>query len=271
MTDITYWQNMTTADFNGLDPETTVALMPLGAMEQHGPHLPISTDATIAESLCVEAASLVPEGTTVLVLPTQEIGKSTEHIEFEGTLTHSAKTLLDSWMEIGESVARAGIKKIVFVNGHGGQPQVMEIVCRELRAKLKILTVGCSGWSFGSPDVDVPADERRHGIHAGQVETSIMLHLRPDLVKMEHAKSYQGLLKDVEQRYEKLRILGSSYVGWLSHDLHSDGCSGDATKATAELGKVYFDHYASSLATLLSEVADYPLEWIRENRDAWNR
>jgi creatinine amidohydrolase len=265
-----FWQDMTTADFVGLDPNTTIALLPLGAMEQHGPHLPISTDATIAESLCIRAAANVSDDITVLVLPTQDIGKSTEHIQFEGTLTHSAKTLLDIWMEVGESVARAGIRKLVFVNGHGGQPQVMEIICRELRSKLDMLTVGCSGWSFGSPEADVPHDERCNGIHAGQVETSIMLHLRPDLVRMEHAKNYQGLLSEVAEKYDRLRILGSTYVGWLSNDLHPEGCSGDATKATAELGKLYVDHYSQALSELLNDVADYPLEWIR-NREDWKR
>lgn len=262
-----YWQDLTTEDFTKLDPERTVALLPLGAIEQHGPHLPVSTDATIAEQLCERAAKLVPDDVSLLVMPTQDIGKSTEHLQYEGTLTHSAESLLQSWMNIGESVARAGLRKLVFFNAHGGQPQIMEICCRELRVKCKMMTVGCSGWSFGAPSTDVPQDERRHGIHAGCVETSIMLHLRPDLVKMDKAQNYSGLLADIEKEYKRLRVIGSTYMGWVSNDLHPAGCSGDATAANAELGKVYVDHYTQALAELLVEVSDYSLDNIRDRSD----
>lgn len=261
------WQDLTTEDIAALDPATTVALLPVGAIEQHGPHLPLSTDATIAEELSRRAASMVPSACPVLVLPTQAVGKSSEHLQFEGTLTHTTKTLLDSWMEIGDSVARSGIKKLVFFNAHGGQPQIMEICCRELRIKHKMLVVGCSGWSFGAPNTDVPSDERRHGIHAGMVETSMMLYLAPSLVKMEKAQNFKGLLAEVENEYEHLRVLGSTYMGWLSNDLHPQGCSGDATGATSELGQLYVDHYVGGLAKLLAEISRYPLSNIRDRSD----
>ncbi len=261
------WQDLSTDEFAELDPERTVALLPVGAIEQHGPHLPVSTDATIASSLCAAAGELVSDDVPLLIMPTQDIGKSTEHIQYEGTLTHTAETLLSSWMEIGESVARSGIRKLMFFNAHGGQPQVMEICCRELRVKCKMMAVGCSGWTFGSPDADVPADEVRHGIHAGTVETSMMLHLRPDLVKMDKAQNFDGLLADVEADYEHLRVLGSTYMGWISNDLHPAGCSGDATKATAELGKLYCDHYIKGLAKLIAEVSEYPLSRLRDRED----
>lgn len=262
-----FWQDLTTEDFTHLDPDKTVVVLPVGAIEQHGPHLPVSTDATIAEELSVRGAKLVPEDIPVLVLPTQDVGKSTEHLQYEGTVTHTAETLLHSWMEIGDSVARAGLKKLVFFNAHGGQPQIMEICCRELRIKHKMLTVGCSGWSFGTPESEVTADERRHGIHAGQVETSIMLHLRPDLVKMEKAQNFDGLLAEMEQDYQRLRVIGSTYMGWVSNDLHPAGCSGDATGATAELGKKYVDHYSKGFAELLTDMSNYPLSNIRDRSD----
>lgn len=265
-----YWQDLTTEDFDHLDAERTVALLPVGAIEQHGPHLPVSTDATIAEELSVRAATLVPPEIPLLLLPTQHIGKSTEHLQFPGTLTHSAENLLQSWMEIGDSVARSGVKKLVFFNAHGGQPQVMEICCRELRIKHKMLTVGCAGWSFGPPpDSPVPADERRHGIHAGTVETSMMLYLRPALVHMDKARNFSGLLKQMESEYQYLRIIGSTYTGWVSQDLHPLGCSGDATKATLEIGELYVKHYAAGLAGLLKDVSAYPLSNIRDRAD-WN-
>lgn len=262
-----FWQDLTTNDFDGLDVNTTVALLPVGAIEQHGPHLPVSTDATIAEELCLRAARLVPQEVPLLVLPTQDIGKSTEHLQFRGTLTHTAENLLQSWLEIGDSVARSGVKKLVFFNAHGGQPQIMEICCRELRIRHKMLTVGCAGWSFGAPVTDVPPDERRHGIHAGQVETSIMLYLRPELVKMEKAKNFSGLLARMETDYKYLRVIGSTYMGWVSNDLHPAGCSGDASKATAAIGEAYVTHYSKCLSELLKEVSTYPLSNIRDRAD----
>ena len=258
---------MTTSDFRSLDPERTVALLPLGAIEQHGPHLPLGTDATIAEEMCRRAAALTPD-TPVLLLPTERVGKSTEHAQYEGTLTHSAETLLSAWMEIGASVALAGVRKLVFFNGHGGQPQIMEICCRELRIRHDLLCIGSGGGSFGAPpDSTVPADERRFGIHAGTVETSIMLHLAPDLVRMEHARDFSGLLAEVEASYDTLRVIGGTYVGWQAQDLHPDGCSGDARQATAAIGKIYVDHIAQGLARLLADASRYPLSNIR-NRPA---
>ena len=261
---VTYWQDLTTNDFQAIDPETTVALLPLGAIEQHGPHLPVSTDATIAEEMCVRAAALVGDEIPLLVMPTQSVGKSTEHLQFEGTLTHTAETLLHSWMEVGDSVARAGVKKLVFFNGHGGQPQIMEICCRELRIKHDMLCVGSSGWSFGPPpESEVPQDERRWGIHAGTVETSIMLYLRPELVHMEHARDFHGLLPQVEEDFERLRVIGSTYMGWQAQDLHPDGCSGNAEDADPAIGEIYVSHITRGLAELLGEVSRYPLNRIR--------
>lgn len=263
------WQDLSTDEFCELDLSTAVALLPVGAIEPHGPHLPVSTDATIAEEISRRAATLVPENIPLLVLPTQSIGRSLEHGQFEGVLTHQTKTLIDSWMEIGESVSKAGIKKLVFFNAHGGQPQIMEICCRELRIKFDMLVVGCAGHSFGSPVCeDIPADERKYGIHAGQVETSIMLHLVPELVKMNKAKNYRGLLAQVEERFKWLRVIGSTYMGWQAQDLHKHGCSGDASLASAEIGKLYCDHYINALSEMLVEVSEYPIDWVR-NRDTW--
>lgn len=258
---VTYWQDLTTKDFKSLDPDTTVALLPLGAIEQHGAHLPISTDATIAEEICMRAAAQLGNEIPLLVLPTQSVGKSTEHLQYEGTLTHSAETLLRVWMEVGDSIARAGVKKLVFFNAHGGQPQIMEICCRELRIKHDMLCIGSSGRSFGPPP-DAP--DSLWDIHAGTVETSIMLYLRPELVHMEHAKNFQGLLPKVEEEFEYLRVIGSTYMGWQAQDIHPDGCSGDATKGDPALGEIYVSHMSRGLANLLEEVSRFPLNLIRD-------
>lgn len=254
-----YWQDLTSEDFDELDPETTVAVMPLGAIEQHGPHLPVSTDAVIAEEMAKRALEQLPEDVPALLMPTQAVGKSNEHLDFAGTLTLSAKTLIDVWYEVAEGIRRAGLNKILFVNAHGGQPQVMEIVARELRVKQQILAVSSSWWHMGMPEGLVGAEELRHGIHGGTVETSIMLHLRPELVKMDKAQNFISVLPATEEANERLRYVGGVGIGWQAQDLHPLGVAGDASAATPEIGKAVVTHVTSALTTLIGEVSRHPL------------
>ena len=254
-----YWQDLTSDDFAALDPETTVAVMPLGAIEQHGPHLPVSTDAVIAEEMAKGALEKLSDEVPALLMPTQAIGKSNEHLAFAGTLTLTAKTLIDVWYEVAEGIRRAGLNKILFVNAHGGQPQVMEIVARELRVKQQILAVSSSWWHMGLPEGLVAADEIRHGIHGGTVETSIMLHLRPGLVKMDKAENFVSVLPATEDANERLRYVGGVGIGWQAQDLHPLGVAGDASAATPEIGEAVVTHVTSALAQLISEVSRHPL------------
>ncbi|WP_282604355.1 creatininase family protein [Pelagibius sp. Alg239-R121] len=254
-----YWQDLTTDDFADLDPETTVAIMPLGAIEQHGPHLPVSTDAVIAEEMAKRSLQILPEAVPALLMPTQAIGKSNEHLAFAGTLTLTPKTLIDVWYEVAEGIKRAGLSKILFVNAHGGQPQVMEIVARELRVKQGILAVTSSWWHMGLPEGLVAAEEIRHGIHGGTVETSIMRYLRPDLVKMDKAANFVSVLPETESTNERLRYVGGVGIGWQAQDLHPLGVAGDASAATTEIGEAVVKHATSALAQLITEVSRHPL------------
>lgn len=253
------WQDMTTDDFATLDRDRTVAVMPLGAIEQHGPHLPLSTDAVIAEEIAKRALEQVPEAIPALLMPTQAVGKSNEHLDFAGTLTLTSKTLIDLWYEVAEGVKRAGLAKILFINAHGGQPQVMEIVARDLRVRLGMMAVTSNWWHMELPAGLVPEDERRHGIHGGTVETSIMLHLRPELVRMDKAQDFRSVLPDMEARYRRLRALGGIGIGWQAQDLHPLGVAGDATAATAELGAKITDHVTAGFAELIEEISVHPL------------
>ncbi|MEA2741496.1 MAG: creatinine amidohydrolase, partial [Acetobacteraceae bacterium] len=172
------WQDLTWANFRAL-PDDAVAVLPVAAVEQHGPHLPVSVDATINAGILARALALLPEGATVLALPMQVVGLSVEHVRFPGTLTLSAETLIAVLTEIGRSVDRAGVRRLVILNTHGGQPQVVDIVCRRLRAS-DMFAVNCMASRLGlPPDIVLSPDEQRHGIHGGLVETSLMLHLRP--------------------------------------------------------------------------------------------
>lgn len=256
------WQDLTTVDFESLDPGRTVAVLPVGAVEQHGPHLPLATDALVAAAVA-EAAAEAAAGLAVLLLPTMPVGKSNEHIDFPGTLTLPAETLIALWREIGESVARSGVRKMLFVNAHGGQPQVMEIVARELRVRHEMLCVTSSWWHMGLPDGLVPPDEQRHGIHGGLVETSLILHLAPDLVRMDKAEDFRPVMAEIASTNETLTYVGGVGIGWQAQDIHPAGVAGDARAATPELGKAIFEHVVAGYARLIAEICDYPLSRIK--------
>lgn len=259
-----HWHEMTTLDFEALDKDRCVAVLPVGAIEQHGPHLPVYVDACLGEALIERALAKIPDDLPVTVLPMQAVGKSNEHLAFPGTLTLSAETLIRLWTEIGESVHRAGIRRLVILNAHGGQPQVVDIVARDLRVRLKMFVVALNWWHLDNGEGFFPRDELKHGIHGGALETSMMLHLRPDLVKMELAKNFVPVSKTLEGENRWLTLLGGVGFGWQAQDLHPDGTAGDATGASAELGRAMTERASTRIAELLEEVARYPLERVRD-------
>ncbi len=263
MAQIRRWQDLKSHEFANFDPETTVALLPVGAIEQHGPHLPVCVDAVIAEAVAEGALARLDDDIPALLLPTSKIGKSNEHIDFPGTLTLSAQTLTRVWFETGQSVARAGLRKIIFLNSHGGQPQVMEIVARELRVVEKMMAVTTGWWHVGGDHPAIPDHERRHGIHAGMVETSMMLALAPDLVDMERAEDFQPVMAEIEGGHEKLRYLGGVGMGWQAQDIHPSGAAGNAAAADAGIGAEIIEAAATGLAKLIEEVSRYPLSSLK--------
>ena len=178
-----YWNELTTYDFAGLSPDTTIAVLPIASTEQHGPHLPIATDVAIANGMLAEMKAQRPDDLDFLVLPTQEIGKANEHIYGPGTLSLGAELLIPVWTAIGAKVAEAGIRKMVIVNSHGGNLDIMGIVARELRVRYQMAVVATQWTRFGTPDGMISDHEQRYGIHGGDVETSLMLHFRPELVR----------------------------------------------------------------------------------------
>ena len=259
-----WWWDLTTEQFAALDMSRLVAIQPVAAVEQHGPHLPVRVDAAINQGILERALTRLPEDRQALALPMMAVGKSNEHFAFPGTLGLSSETLSSAWFEIGESIARAGGRRVVFFNSHGGQPQLMDIVCRELRVKLNMFAVACS-W-FNTVDVSDLVDDReiRHGIHAGQIETSMMLHLHPELVDMTKAQNFASLAETVAGENKILRSEGSVGFGWQTQDLNPFGACGDARGATAELGRELVERAADLLATLIAEVGDYPLSRLTQ-------
>ena len=256
------WLDLTTEEFRMLDPLRTVALLPVSAVEQHGPHLPVSVDQVLCAGIVARARELA-DGTPVIVLPQQDVGKSNEHLAFPGTLSFSAETLIRIWTELGEGVYRAGLRKIVFYNSHGGQPQIMDVVARDLRVRLNMAAVAANWWSFGMPEGLWPQKENEFGIHAGGVETSMMMHLAPGSVREAKVANFEPGQVALAKEFELLTYTGSSSLAWQIQDLHPSGAVGDATDADAERGRKVVDHAAAKLVKLLDEVSRFPLERIR--------
>jgi creatinine amidohydrolase len=257
------WVEMTTQDFQQADMAAAIAILPVAAIEQHGPHLPVEVDTAINRGVLGRAMEMLPPELPVTLLPAMPVGKSNEHIAYPGTLTLSAETLIRLWTEIGESVARAGVRKFVLFNSHGGQPQIADIVARDLRVRWDMFVVTCNLYALGKPPGLFPASELKHGIHGGSVETSIMMHLCPDLVRREALANFRPRSADMEGDYEILTPEGGIGFGWETQDLSEPGACGDASDADAERGRKLVDHYASRFVTLLGEIHRYPLSALR--------
>ena len=254
------WSELTTAEFAALDPETTIAVWPLAATEQHGPHLPVSTDTAIAEGMIAELRQHLPGDLSILILPIQMIGKSNEHLRFPGTLTLSAETALRAWVEIGECVHRAGLRKLVMVNSHGGNTDLINVVARELRVRFGMLAVSCAWSRFGRPPGLFTDEEQAVGIHAGDIETSLMLHFRPDLVDMTRAGNFAPATIPISREFDLLRPTGFTAFAWMAGDLHPAGPAGDASRATAEKGRATAAHAVAAFIRLLRDVTRFRLD-----------
>jgi creatinine amidohydrolase len=259
-----YWHELASPDFADLDRERTVAILPVGAIEQHGPHLPVMVDACINQGILGRALELMPAALPALVLPMTWVGRSEEHVDYPGTLTHTAETLTRMWVEIGASVARAGVRKLLILNSHGGQIQVMQIVARELRIAQGMFAA-CLSWpQLGMPEGLIDPLEDRHGIHGGEVETAMMLALRPDLVRMDLARDFVPLSRRAAADFPILMGLGAAGFGWQAQDLHEAGAAGDAGRALARTGAAILDHVARRLVALVEEMTRYPLANLKD-------
>lgn len=256
------WIDLCTTDFAHLDRDRAVAVLPVAAVEQHGPHLPLGVDTLLLEGIVDRAiAHLAPEQ-PVFFLPTQAIGFSPEHTAFAGTLSLRAETVIRLWTEIGEGVAAAGVRRLLIFNGHGGQVGLLDPVARDLRARLG-LRVYSSSW-FQLPWVDAQgedltplfsAHEHRFGVHAGEVETSLMLALDPQAVRHDALRDFPSR---TEARARRFPILGngrSVKFAWTIQDLNPEGATGAAATADAVRGQRLLDAIGLQLARLLGEMA----------------
>ncbi|WP_300014002.1 creatininase family protein [uncultured Roseobacter sp.] len=248
------WADFRAPDFSGIDPMKTIAILPTAAIEQHGPHLPVGTDTLIGQGMLEELRRQAPDDLDLRVLPLQAVGKSNEHLWAAGTLTITAATALAAWTEIGLSVARAGIRKIAIVNSHGGNLDLVSILSRELRVQAAMLAVKCQWGAFGTPEGMYSDQEKQFGIHGGDVETSLMLHFRPQTVDMAAAQDFRSTAEQ-----SAISPIGPVSYGWIASDLNPEGTVGEAHLATAEKGAATARHQVAGFVDLLRKMAQTDL------------
>ncbi|MFC0284274.1 creatininase family protein [Camelimonas abortus] len=257
------WREMTTEEFGADRMADAIAVLPLAAVEQHGPHLPTGVDAIVMDGMIARVRALMEQESDppplAVFLPVQEVGLSTEHIAFPGSLTLAPATAMAAWREIAVGVSRAGFRKLALVSSHGGNSPVMDVVGRAMRAEANMLVVQTSWQRLGWPEGLFDAQEIRHGIHGGEIETSLMLAFRPDLVRMERAENFAPASLALERDYELLRADRPAGFSWLSQDLHPSGAMGDASRASREKGEAAANHAAAAFVRLLREMRRFEL------------
>jgi len=230
-----------------------VVIQPIGAIEQHGPHLPLAVDAAIAQAVLGKALHRLPPGIPAYALPPLCYGKSNEHWHFPGTITLSAQTLIALLMELGESLYRSGFRKLILLNAHGGQPQVMEIVARDLHQRYTDFIV-FPLFVWQAPHIAaelLTKKELELGIHAGDAETSLMLSILPESVRMERAITEypQGL-----PQQSLLSLEGKLPFAWVTQDISKSGVLGDATAATQAKGDRLLESLVQGWVQVITDV-----------------
>jgi creatinine amidohydrolase len=244
------WNEMNTADF--AEPfDGKVVILPVAATEQHGPHLPTGTDTFILEGI-LRAAARSGAPTRGIALPLQPVGWSIEHGDFPGTLSLDAECLVAAWLDLGRWVKRSGARRLLILNSHGGNSPVVSLAAMRMRAELGMLVATTDWEGLARPGELAPAGAPKQDWHAGWIETSVMLHLRPDLVAMEQASS--GSLRHPVG----LPPYGPAPWAWMTSDLSSHGVIGDPRCASAELGARLLERAIAGLGELLDRMAAAP-------------
>src|SRR5246500_4012549 len=238
------WTAIDWTKVDGAAAARWIAVLPLAATEQHGPPLPFETDVMIGQAYLARVREQLPDAIPATFLPIERIGISTEHIDFAGTQTLSTEAALARWKSIGESVGPAGVKQIVIVTSQGGNAAAMTLVAQDLRAHHGMLAVTTSWSRFGVPDGLFPAEELRHGIHGGAVETSIMLARYPDAVRQQAIADFRPASIAIEKEFRWLSTQRPAPFAWQAQDLNPSGAIGDATRASAAKGEQLIEHRA---------------------------
>lgn len=239
-----------------LDKQEGVVILPIGAIEQHGPHLPTITDTLQVTHVLDATLARLPEAVKAWSLPPLNYGKSNEHTGFPGTISLSASTLLAVLHDIADSVKAAGFRRLAFLNGHGGNMALLEVAARDIRVRTNLLCFCLQPGLFVNPPFPITPEEQRLGFHAGELETSLMLAIAPELVHMDKATRH---FAPFPESTTPLFFFGAAATAWLSRDWSPTGVFGDATLGTAEKGQAIIDAAAERLAALITEISRFEL------------
>lgn len=256
----TFAEDLTAAELAARVGAGTVGVLPVAAIEPHGPHLPLSTDCDIARGHLASLAPYVGDDIDVLILPLQAIGASGEHGGQAGVFSHEPETLLRAWMDVARTFHAAGGRRLVVVSSHGGNSPTAQIFVSRLRAELGMLAVTASWLRFGQPERLFDDAELAYGIHGGDVETSLMLHYRPEAVRRDRLAVFASSAREWDAATSHLKAHGRTQFGWLTTDLNPAGALGNAAAATAEKGARSAAHALAGFAALLVEVAAFDLD-----------
>lgn len=264
MTVSRYWRHLKSADFAEIDREDTVVILPLAAIEQHGPHLTLDVDLRINEGILSAVVERAPDNLPFVILPSQSIGYSAEHEAFPGTLSYPPSTLIDHWTTTVAQAAALGFRRFILFNSHGGNSDLMRIAVRELRVHYDVLAVAASWYRMVALEAFADAEELEHGIHGGLIETSVMLHLDPEHVDMSQAEAFPSFAAELVEKCRYLSATGNIQFGWMAQDLNSSGAVGDPSRATADAGKEIVQAASANLIELIGETASFDLSALSD-------
>jgi creatinine amidohydrolase/Fe(II)-dependent formamide hydrolase-like protein len=251
---------LTTREIAALDGDQVLVVLPIGAVEQHGPHLPVLTDAMIVEAVLTRALESRPDDGRVWTLPVQAYGKSNEHSGFAGTVGLRGETLAATLKDLARGVHASGLRRLMFLNAHGGNPEIVDYVARDLREELGILCFTAHPFRFGLSVDIISSVEGGYGIHGGESETSLMLAIAPELVRAEH---YTPELPPVRAFMKRFTLKGPASFGWLTRDLSRSGTIGDPRAASAGKGEAILAAEATLVGELIEEALALRLEPLR--------
>lgn len=256
-------EELTAAEFVAFISSQTVGVLPVAAIEPHGPHLPLSTDCDIARGHLSHAADYVGEGIDLLVLPMQTIGHSIEHFGQPGAFSHDAETLLRAWRDVALTFYKSGGRRLIIISSHGGNSEIVGLLTTRLRVELAMLVVSASWLRFGQPDGLFEAQELAYGIHGGAIETSLMLHYWPEAVRQDELGDFLSAAEGWDAEARELKTHGKTRPGWMTADLNPEGALGNALAGSAEKGAASAAHALRGFGELVADVAAFDLNQFR--------
>lgn len=256
---------LSSPEIKALPKQDALVVLSIGAVEQHGAHMPVMTDSLIGEAVLTKTFEKLPVQSNVWMIPPISYGKSNEHLGHAGTISLSATTLLSMLMDIAKSLKESGFRRLLLVNTHGGNKDLLLVAAREIRIATDLMVFFMApGSESGAADF-ISEEEHKYGIHAGEVETSLILAIKQDWVAQDK------LVKEIPnvQGYQFLTMEESIRFAWVMGDLSESGISGDATKGTVEKGELLLEQMADKLAQALQEISSFEIKDVRLRKEAY--